>query len=134
MTCTIYILTPGYIEEECRCGIKLPKLILRGRKNDQIVINEKEYSPFYVEEQLMKIPEVGNNYQFLVYNNVLLIKTEINTEFENSRELEEKISSQVEFGCGIPNIVEITEKIGYTGKKAQRVVHINEDYPLGGEI
>ena len=36
----------GYIEEECRCGIKLPKLILRGRKNDQIVINEKEYSPF----------------------------------------------------------------------------------------
>ena len=124
----------GYIEEQCRCGIKLPKLILRGRKNDQIVINEKEYSPFYVEEQLMKIPEVGNNYQFLVYNNVLLIKTEINTEFENSRELEEKISSQVEFGCGIPNIVEITEKIGYTGKKAQRVVHINEDYPLGGEI
>lgn len=114
----------GYIDDiECECGIKLKKLFLRGRRSDQIVINGKEYSPFYVEENLMTIKEVGNNYRFVVYDDYLLIETLLKEEFRNIKGIEEMISSRVEFGCGIPNKVRIIDEISYDGKKATRIVN-----------
>lgn len=112
----------GYIEDDsCECGIKLKRLFLRGRKSDQIVVDGKEYSPYYVEEQLMRIDEVGNNYRLIVYENCVLIITEANCREEEKATLEEVIASRVEFGCGLPNKVKIVDEIGYTGKKAVRV-------------
>lgn len=114
----------GYIEEtECACGIKLKKLFLRGRKSDQINIAGREYSPFYIEEHLMRNEDVGNNYQFIAYKDCLLINVVSNNNNTKSiSELEEEISSKVEYGCGVPNKVHFVDKIGYDGKKAQRVV------------
>jgi phenylacetate-CoA ligase len=112
----------GYIEEGiCECGIKLKRLFLRGRKSDHMVVDGKEYSPYYVEEHLMRLKEVGNNYRLIVYENCVLIITEANCKVEERSELEEIIASKVEFGCGLPNKVKIVDEIGYTGKKAVRV-------------
>lgn len=113
----------GYIEvSECKCGTKLKRLFLRGRKVDQIKIAGREYSPFYIEEHLMRIKDVGNNYQFIAYKDLLLINVEANNSTKSVSELEEEISSKVEYGCGVPNKVHIVDKIGYDGRKAQRVV------------
>lgn len=114
----------GYIEETtCSCGIKLNRLFLRGRRVDQICIDGKEYSPFYIEEQLMKIDNAGNNYQLVVYKDLVLIRVETENTEKSIEELEEEISSKVEYGCGLPNKVQIVDKIGYDGRKAKRVVH-----------
>lgn len=114
----------GYIEDiECECGIKLKRLFLRGRKSDQINILGNEYSPYYIEENLMSIKEVGNNYKFIVYDDYILIKTEVKEEFKNQDNLEDMISSRVEFGCGIPNKVEIVDSMPYDGKKVVRVIN-----------
>lgn len=112
----------GYVEEGiCKCGIKLKRLFLRGRKLDQMIVNGKEYSPYYVEEHLMRIKEVGNNYRLIVYEDSVLIITEANCKDEERSALEETIASKVEFGCGLPNKVKIVDEIGYTGKKVIRV-------------
>lgn len=116
----------GYIEDiRCDCGVKLQTLYLRGRLVDQIKIDGKEYSPYYVEECLMQIPEVGNNYRFIVKEDHIIIETEIKDEFAdgNKVDLEDMISSRVEFACGIPNVVRIVEKRVYDGKKAKRVIY-----------
>lgn len=114
----------AYIEDTpCECGAKLQRLFLRGRKGEQIRIDGKEYSPYYIEENLMKLPEVGNNYRFVVYDDHIVIETEVREPFKNTPGLEETISSRVEYGCGIPNKVKIIDKISYDGGKAVRVIH-----------
>jgi phenylacetate-CoA ligase len=51
----------GFIDDKkFECGLKLPQMGLRGRDEDQVVVQEKVYSPFFIEELLMQIPEVGN--------------------------------------------------------------------------
>ena len=73
----------------------------------------------------MQIPEVGNNYRFIVKEDHIIIETEIKDEFAdgNKADLEDMISSRVEFACGIPNVVRIVEKRAYDGKKAKRVIY-----------
>lgn len=116
----------GYIEDvPCGCGIKLKKLFLRGREQDQIIVSGNKYSPFYLEEKLMSIPEVGNNYRFFVKNDYLLIKTEIDKEVCKNKSLAniaQVIASKMEFHCGIPAKVEIVEKLEFVGTKVVRVV------------
>src|SRR5690606_28540509 len=49
----------GYIEtERCRRGVRLPRLFLRGGMVEQIEIRGISFSPFYLEEFLMRMPEV----------------------------------------------------------------------------
>ena len=56
----------GYIDlDPCSCGVTLPRLNLRGRQVDQIIIQDTPFSPFYLEEFLMRLPEVGNWFQFV---------------------------------------------------------------------
>lgn len=111
--------------DECECGSTLKKLFLRGRASDQIVIDNNGYSPFYIEEYLMRINEVGDNYKFNVYDNELEIVVELDKEVEYYDGIEEEISSKVEYGCGIRNTVKVVEEIEYSGKKAKRVNYIN---------
>jgi len=116
----------GYIEDfECSCGIKFQRLFLRGREADQINIGGESYSPYYLEEHLMRIPEVGNNYQFIVYDDYLLIEVEVNKSIGNikNEEIESMISSRLEYACGIPNQVKIVKKRAYSGSKSIRVIN-----------
>lgn len=114
----------GYIEETpCRCGINLKRLFLRGRLCDQIKIGSVNFSPFYVEELLMRIPMVGNNYRFIVYDDYLEIETELARAVAPTESLAEEIASRVEYGCGLPCRVRFIDKIRYEGGKTVRVIN-----------
>lgn len=114
----------GYIEyDECDCGFNLPKLFLRGRSVNQINIDDKSHSPIYIEDNLMKITEVGNDYRIYVYEDFIEVEVEASGEYENKDELEEFIGSKLEFFCGVPNRVKIVDKIDYDGGKVRRVIY-----------
>lgn len=136
VTCPLRFDTPliryktkdiGYIETNtCRCGISLPRIFLRGRLVDQIEILNTSFSPYYFEEFLMRLPEVGNWYQFVIKRggaDKLKIKAELAAGLKPSPELADKLSSKMEFAIGIPCEFELYEKLPRTSQKAIRVVY-----------
>ncbi len=110
----------------CSCGLTLKRFHLRGRQADQIVVQGKAYSPFYLENFLMQLPEVGNWYQFVVKqggNERLKIRTEVAAGVEPSPELAAKLAVKMESAVGIPCEFELVNKLQRTMQKAIRVVH-----------
>ncbi len=115
----------GYIDPDvCTCGIALPRLFLRGRRVEQIEIGGIEFSPFYLEEFLMKLPEVGNWYQFVVSSGAdkLHVRTEVAPGVEKTPELAERLASQLEFSVGVPCEFELVDRIPRPQSKTIRVV------------
>lgn len=116
----------GFVEDlPCPCGVTMQRLFLRGRKEDQIILKEGEYSPIYMEEFLMKIPEIGDWFLFVVKDKRLSIQIEKSYGIELDDEtLKEKVKSQFEFGCGVcPADVEIVEKLLRPRGKTIRVIN-----------
>lgn len=117
----------GYIDKsECNCNCKLPKLFLRGRECDQININGITYSPLYLEEILMSIDEVGNNYILYIHDTYLRIVIEPREKFKYPKQVEDLISIKFKNLSNIPNKVEFIDKINYPGGKVKRIVYINK--------
>ncbi|MEL1133950.1 AMP-binding protein [Desulfitobacterium sp. THU1] len=116
----------GYIDPEpCECGMTFPRFFMRGRTVDQITIQGIGFSPFYLEEFLMRLPEVGNWYQFVVQpedNENLKIRTELAPGIEPTPELADRLASKMEYSLGIPCEFEFQEKLMRTGAKSVRVV------------
>lgn len=115
----------GYIDPDvCTCGVALPRLFLRGRRVDQVRIGRVEFSPFYVEEFLMRLPEVGNWYEFVVPPgaSTLKVRVEVAPGVEKSQELAERLASQMEFSVGVPCEFELVERIPRPRSKTIRVV------------
>jgi phenylacetate-CoA ligase len=117
----------GYIDTDpCSCGILLPRLFLRGRMVDQIIVQGVSLSPFYLEEFLMRLPEVGNWYQFVVDSSAsdrLKVRCELSAGVQPSKELAESLASKMEFAIGIPFEFEFVDKLPRPNGKTVRVVH-----------
>ena len=113
----------GFIEnEKCPCGLELPRMVLRGRDEDQVVIREKAYSPYFVEELLMQIPEMGNWYQLVPREDSLLVRAELMAGTIPSQEIEIKIKEQLLKKAGIPAEVNFVTGLPRPGGKTARVV------------
>lgn len=116
----------GYIDPEpCSCGVTPPKLFLRGRVVDHITINGTPFSPFYFEEFLMRLPEIGNWYQFVVKpegGEVLKIRAELAKGVKPTPQLADMLASKMEFNIGIPCRFEFVDKLPRSGQKTARVV------------
>ena len=116
----------GYIDlDPCPCGVTLPRLFMRGRQADQIIIQGIPFSPFYLEEFLMRIPEVGNWFQFVVAPenpDQLKIRCELAQGVTPSPELADTLGSRIEFNTGIPCIFEFVAKLPRPQGKTVRVV------------
>jgi phenylacetate-CoA ligase len=97
---------------------------LRGRQVDQVKIGQVEFSPFYLEEFLMRLPEVGNWYEFVVPPgaSTLKVRVEIAPGVEKSPGLAERLASQMEFSVGVPCAFELVESIRRPKSKTIRVV------------
>jgi len=134
-TCLLRIDTPliryrtqdlGYIDTTpCACGVPFPKLFMRGRVVDEVIVNGVNFSPFYLEEFLMRMPEVGNWYHFVIKegnNDHLKIRTELAEGVEPTPELADKLASKMEFALGIPCVMEFVEKIPRPKSKTIRVI------------
>ncbi|MEW6181563.1 MAG: AMP-binding protein [Bacillota bacterium] len=116
----------GYIEmDPCPCGVALPRLFLRGRLVEQVTICGIPFSPFYLEEFLMRLPEVGNWFQFVVPPggaDRLKIRAEPAPGVSPSPELVESLAGKMEFGTGLPCEFEIVDRIPRPRGKTIRVV------------
>ncbi|RPF53430.1 phenylacetate--CoA ligase family protein [Aquisalibacillus elongatus] len=116
----------GYIDPDvCDCGCELPRLHLRGRLVDQIDFQGESYSPIYLEEMLMRLPEVGNWFEFVVrpQADVIKIRCELNDGVEASESLKEALASKLEFDLGIPFQFEFVDQMPRSTGKTVRVVH-----------
>jgi phenylacetate-CoA ligase len=116
----------GYIDPDpCSCGNFFPRFFMRGRLVDHITIRGIDFSPFYLEQFLMQLPEVGNWYQFVVQpgnNEQLKIRAELALGVELTDEIADKLASKMEFAIGIPCEFEIVPKLPRPGVKTVRVV------------
>lgn len=118
----------GYIESEtCSCGVTMPKFYLRGRVVDQILYNGTTLSPFYLEEFLMREPEIGNWFEFVLNkegdNEVINVRCELAADIEPSEHLADSLASKLEFASGIPFSFEFVEKLPRPTGKTIRVVY-----------
>jgi len=78
-------------DKKFECDLELPQMGLRGRDEDQVAVQEKVYSPFFIEELLMQIPEVGNWYELVPRVEKLLVRTELMPSVAPSKGIEGKI-------------------------------------------
>ena len=68
---------------QCECG-RLHRRIgrIKGRADDMLIINGVNIYPSQIEEAIMRLPEIGNNYQIVVEKvgalDKLTVKTEVN--------------------------------------------------------
>ncbi len=114
----------GYIDPEpCSCGVLMPRLFLRGRLVDQLQIQGTSFSPYYLEEFLMRLPEVGNWYQFVADGNDLLIRCELAAGIKPGAELAESLASRMEYGIGVPCRFELVDSLPRPSGKTVRVIH-----------
>ena len=131
-TCLLRFNTPliryrtqdlGYIDPEpCSCGLPFPRFFLRGRLVDHLTICGVNFSPFYLEEFLMRQPEVGNWYQFVIKkrnNEQLKIRAELAQGVEPTPQLADKLASKMEFATGVPCEFEFVTKL------ARRVLRLS---------
>lgn len=136
VTCLLRLDTPliryrtqdiGCIDPNpCPCGVTLERLFLRGRQGDQIVLLGKAYSPFYLEEYLMQLPEVGNWYEFVVKpgdNEQLKIRAELAAGFKPTLKLTKKLTAKMKTAIGIPCEFELVSRLSRPTQKAIRVVY-----------
>lgn len=138
VTCLLRFDTPliryrtqdlGYFNpKQCKCGVSLPRLHLLGRATDHIILKGKSYSPYALEEFLMKLPEVGNWYQFVVQpgdNEQLTILAEPAIGIEPTPEIMQKCAAQLQASIGAPCEVQFVDKMDRPRIKAKRVVYTN---------
>ena len=113
----------GFIDDKkCECGLELPRMGLRGRDEDQVAVREKVYSPFFVEELLMQIPEVGNWYELVPRGEKLLVRAELMPGVAPNKVIEGKIQEQLSKKAGIPAEVHFVTGLPRPGGKTARVV------------
>lgn len=116
----------GYFDPDpCACGSTLPRFYLRGRLVDHLTIQGESFSPFYLEEFLMRLPEVGNWFQFVVPEegaDVLRIRCEPAQGVKQTSALAKRLSSKMEYSLGLPTVLEFVESLPRPGGKTIRVV------------
>lgn len=116
----------GYLETAaCACGSTLSRFHLRGRAFDQLQFRGKALSPLLLEEFLMRMPEVGNWFQFVMPSSDsarIKIRCELAEGIQASTALAATIAGRMEEATRLPFDIEFVGHLPRTGGKAVRVV------------
>ncbi|MCL2720365.1 MAG: phenylacetate--CoA ligase [Treponema sp.] len=124
----------SFYTEPCACGRTHRKLRrITGRSDDMLIINGVNVFPSQIEEVIMSMKEVGNNYLIIVEKDgaldKLTVKTEVNAEtfMDDSRHLnalKEKIKETLQTSISISPKVELQESgsLPISEGKAVRVI------------
>ncbi|MFQ3620591.1 MAG: phenylacetate--CoA ligase [Spirochaetales bacterium] len=124
------------IPEPCPCGrthVRISRI--KGRTDDMLIINGVNVFPSQIEEVLMRIKEVGNNYQIVIEKagalDKLTVKTEVTPEIfsDDTRDLNalrNKIRELLKASISISPVVELHEPgiLPAWEGKAKRVIDI----------
>ncbi|MBI4611517.1 MAG: phenylacetate--CoA ligase family protein [Candidatus Rokubacteria bacterium] len=114
----------GFVDDlPCGCGVALWKLHLRGRAGDQIQVGGAAYSPYYLEELLMRIPEAGNWYELLPKPDRLCVRIEPAAGVPPTETVRRAIESQLEYAIGVAVEVRFVAELPRSGGKTVRVIH-----------
>lgn len=123
----------------CRCGRTHRRLArMKGRTDDMLIINGVNIFPSQIEEVIMRMPEVGTNYQIVVQKSgaldKLIVKTEITKEVltDDTRDLynlKQKIVEYLRASITIKPVVELHEHgaLPVSEGKAKRVIDERND-------
>jgi phenylacetate-CoA ligase len=112
----------GYIDEsECACGISLPRLYLRGRIGDQLKLAGESFSPFYLEDIIMREPEMGNSYRFIIKDEILRLEVEPRNEHTDRQLLIENLQSLLEFHTNEMIDVSVVDRVQRNKGKIKRI-------------
>ncbi|HUV06892.1 MAG TPA: phenylacetate--CoA ligase [Spirochaetia bacterium] len=122
----------------CPCGRTHRRIErIKGRTDDMLIINGVNVFPSQIEEVLMKMPEVGTNYQIVIEKkgalDQLTVKTEVTPRIfsDDSRvlnTLRTKIKDNLKASIAIGPVVELHEPgvLPVTEGKAVRVIDIRD--------
>ncbi|SHJ39872.1 phenylacetate-CoA ligase [Clostridium cavendishii DSM 21758] len=114
----------GYIKTiDCACGIKDKKLFLIGRTVQQVVLNGKDYSPIFLEQMLLSMNEVGNDYRFIVNKDNLTIKIVLAKGYKCNDSIIENIENTFMKLTGIKNKVIVVPEFPRCPGKVIRVLY-----------
>ena len=127
-----------FVPGECPCGRRHRRLDrIMGRSDDMIIIKGVNIYPMQVEQVLMSIPEVGQNYLIVLeregYLDQMRVKVEVKEEFfvEDMRELkglQSRISSRLRDEILITARIDLVEQnsLPKSEGKAKRVLDLRE--------
>ena len=127
-----------FLPGDCSCGRKHRRLDrIMGRADDMIIIKGVNIYPMQVEQVLMSIPEVGQNYLIVLerdgYLDQMRVKVEVKEEFfvEDMRELknlQSRISSRLRDEILITARIDLVEQNSLPNSegKAQRVLDLRK--------
>jgi phenylacetate-CoA ligase len=122
----------------CQCGRTHRRLSrITGRTDDMLIINGVNIFPSQIEEAIMKIPEVGTNYQINVKKEGALDKLIINVEIYSKMfkgaaseldSLKHKIKEEVKASIVISPVIILHEPgfLPVSEGKAKRVIDTRE--------
>ncbi|MFB7817832.1 phenylacetate--CoA ligase family protein [Paenibacillus chitinolyticus] len=108
----------------CPCGCRLRRLQLRGRMGDQLALNSGNFSPLYLEQQLLQIGGTGNWYQFIVENGELSILVEASDSSVDRAELLTEIKLRIEASIQQSCDVQVVDYVERDAGKARRVIRL----------
>ncbi|MCL2802232.1 MAG: phenylacetate--CoA ligase [Treponema sp.] len=128
----------SFYTEPCACGRTHRKLKrITGRSDDMLIINGVNVFPSQIEEVIMSLKEVGNNYLIVVEKDgaldKLTVKTEVNAEIfmDDSRHLnalKEKIIETLQTSISISPKVELHES-GSLPISEGKAVRVHDNRP-----
>jgi len=120
--------------EPCECGRTHPRIMrILGRTDDMIVVRGINVFPSQIESVLMRIPEVGDNYQIIVDRkgplDVMMVKVEV-TESTFSDKISDLMTLSKMVGKELKNVLNLTAEVELVEPgtiprsmgKAQRVI------------
>ena len=101
--------------EPCECGRTHPRIMrILGRTDDMIIVRGINVFPSQVESVLMKIPEIGNDYQIIVDRkgplDVMTVKVEV-TESAFSDKIADLMSLSNEVSRQLKSVLNITAEV-----------------------
>ena len=101
--------------EPCECGRTHPRIMrILGRTDDMIIVRGINVFPSQVESVLMRIPEIGDNYQIIVDRkgplDVMTVKVEV-TESAFSDKIADLMSLSNEVSRQLKNVLNITAEV-----------------------
>lgn len=123
--------------EECECGRYHPRIMrVKGRSDDMLIIGGVNVFPSQIEEVLMNIPELGDQYQIVVERqplDKLTVQVEIEEKLYHSKnydihELQKKVGQNLHAVLGINAKVELKAPgtLPRSEGKAKRVIDLRK--------
>jgi phenylacetate-CoA ligase len=116
--------------EPCPCGVKFPRVHIRGRMADQLTGADEDrtgapISPYLIEEILFAQSEMGGNYQIYTDGNNLLIESELRTGAGDGGLAKQRIEDALA-ERGLQAELRWVEHIPRTGGKTRRIRPITD--------